>query len=154
MSIFMQQSHQKPSSQPKNFQKSDITNSAATNFDVVIIGAGASGLFCASQIARSGKSVTVLDHANKAGKKILMSGGGRCNFTNLDVGPENFISQNPHFVRSALANFTPDDFLMYVYQYGILFHEKSHGQLFCNHSSKDILDMLLKSVINIKYTSC
>ena len=142
MSIFMQQSHQKPSSQPKNFQKSDTTNSA--NFDVVIIGAGASGLFCASQIARSGKSVAVLDHANKAGKKILMSGGGRCNFTNLDVGPENFISQNPHFVRSALANFTPDDFLMYVYQYGILFHEKSHGQLFCNHSSKDILDMLLQ----------
>ena len=112
-------------------------------FDVVIIGAGAGGLFCAFLVAGFGKSVLVLDHANKAGKKILMSGGGRCNFTNLDVGAEHFISQNRHFVRSALSGFTPQDFLAYVYKHGIAFCEKEQGQLFCEQSSKDILDMLL-----------
>lgn len=110
---------------------------------IVIIGAGASGLFCASRLAKLGKSVLVLDHANKAGKKILMSGGGRCNFTNLDVTPQHFLSQNPHFVRSALAKFTPDDFLTLVYEYGVEFFEKELGQLFCTHSSKDILSLLL-----------
>lgn len=110
---------------------------------IVIIGAGASGLFCASRLAKLGKSVLVLDHANKAGKKILMSGGGRCNFTNLDVTPQHFLSQNPHFVRSALAKFTPDDFLTLVYEYGVEFFEKELGQLFCTHSSKEILNLLL-----------
>lgn len=112
-------------------------------FDVVIIGAGASGLFCAFSVAQTGKSVLVLDHANKAGKKILMSGGGRCNFTNLDVGAQHFISQNPHFVRSALTKFTPQHFLAYIYKHGVAFHEKSHGQLFCDNASSDILNLLL-----------
>lgn len=116
---------------------------SATHFDAIIIGAGASGLFCAFHLAERGKSVLVLDHANKAGKKILMSGGGRCNFVNMDVRPEHFISHNPHFVRSALAKFTPHHFMNYVYKHGIGFHEKSHGQLFCDDSSKDILNMLL-----------
>ncbi|MDO5050319.1 MAG: NAD(P)/FAD-dependent oxidoreductase [Moraxella equi] len=115
----------------------------ATHFDAIIIGAGASGLFCAFHLAERGKSVLVLDHANKAGKKILMSGGGRCNFVNMDVRPEHFISHNPHFVRSALAKFTPHHFMNYVYKHGIGFHEKSHGQLFCDDSPKDILNMLL-----------
>ena len=115
----------------------------ATHFDAIIIGAGASGLFCAFHLAQRGKSVLVLDHTNKAGKKILMSGGGRCNFVNMDVRPEHFISHNPHFVRSALAKFTPHHFMNYVYKHGIGFHEKSHGQLFCDDSSKDILNMLL-----------
>lgn len=114
-----------------------------THFDAIIIGAGASGLFCAFHLAKRGKSVLVLDHANKAGKKILMSGGGRCNFVNMNVHPENFISHNPHFVRSALAKFTPHHFMNYIYKHGISFHEKSHGQLFCDNSSKDILNMLL-----------
>lgn len=112
-------------------------------YDTIIIGAGASGLFCAINVAKHSKSVLVLDHANKAGKKILMSGGGRCNFTNLDVSHTHFISQNPHFVRSALSQFTPHHFLEYVYRHEIAFHEKSHGQLFCDESSKDILNMLL-----------
>lgn len=115
----------------------------STHFDAIIIGAGASGLFCAFHLAQRGKSVLVLDHANKAGKKILMSGGGRCNFINMDVRPEHFISHNPHFVRSALAKFTPHHFMNYIYKHGIGFHEKSHGQLFCDESSKDILNMLL-----------
>lgn len=112
-------------------------------YDVVIVGAGASGLFCAFHVAKWGKRVLVLDHANKAGKKILMSGGGRCNFVNMDVCPENYISANPHFVRSALSRFTPHHFMDYIYKHGISFHEKSHGQLFCDNSAKDILNMLL-----------
>lgn len=113
--------------------------------DVVVIGAGASGLFCALTLGGLAKStrIVVLDHANKAGKKILMSGGGRCNFENLEVSPEHFVGNNPHFVYSALAKFTPAHFLAYVYKHGIGFHEKSHGQLFCDNSSKDILAMLL-----------
>lgn len=111
--------------------------------DVVIIGAGASGLFCAFHVAQQGGRVLVIDHANKAGKKILMSGGGRCNFTNLDVQSEHFVSQNPRFVRSALSKFTPEHFLFYIKKHKIAYHEKSHGQLFCDNSSKDILNMLL-----------
>lgn len=114
-----------------------------STFDVIIIGAGASGLFCAFHAAKYGKKTLVIDHANKAGKKILMSGGGRCNFVNTNVSAHNFISQNPHFVRSALSRFSPYHFLEYVYKHRIAFHEKSHGQLFCDHSSKDILTMLL-----------
>lgn len=118
-----------------------MTNNPTT--PTVIIGAGAAGLFCAIRLAEQGKSVIVLDHANKAGKKILMSGGGRCNFTNLDVTPQHFLSNNPHFVRSALAKFTPNDFLAYIYKHGIDFFEKELGQLFCTHSSKDIVQFLL-----------
>ncbi|WP_066804030.1 NAD(P)/FAD-dependent oxidoreductase [Moraxella oblonga] len=112
-------------------------------FDVIIIGAGASGLFCAINAGKHGKSVLVIDHANKAGKKILMSGGGRCNFINMTVSYQNFVGNNPNFTRSALSKFTPHHFMEYIYKHGIAFHEKSHGQLFCDDSSKDILNMLL-----------
>lgn len=112
--------------------------------DTIIIGAGASGLFCAFNLASFGKSVLVLDHANKAGKKILMSGGGRCNFINRQVEPQHFISQNPHFVKSALSKYSSDDFINLVKRHNIAHHEREHGQLFCDDSAKDILDMLLK----------
>ncbi len=115
--------------------------------DVVVIGAGASGLMCAIEAGKRGRSVLVLDHANKAGKKILMSGGGRCNFTNYSIEAENYISQNPHFCKSALSRYTQWDFLALIGQYNIPFHERSHGQLFCNDSAKDILNMLLAECI-------
>ena len=112
--------------------------------DVIIIGASASGLMCAIEAAKRGRNVLVLDHANKAGKKILMSGGGRCNFTNYDVSSENYISHNHHFVKSALSRFTQWDFIAMVEAYKIPYHEREHGQLFCNDSSKDILNLLLR----------
>ncbi len=111
--------------------------------NVLIIGAGAAGLMCAAEAARRGRSVLVLDQAAKAGNKIRMSGGGRCNFTNYDVGPQHYLCHNPHFVKSALSRFTQWDFLALVERYAIPWHEREHGQLFCNDSSKDILDMLL-----------
>lgn len=111
--------------------------------DVVIIGAGASGLMCAIEAAKRGRKVLVVDHANKAGKKILMSGGGRCNFTNYSIEPDNYISRNPHFCKSALRRFTQWNFLALVEKYKIPFHERLHGQLFCDVSAGDILDMLL-----------
>ena len=112
-------------------------------FEVIIIGAGAAGLMCASTAASRGKSVLVLDHANKMAKKVLMSGGGRCNFTNLYVEPDNFISQNPHFCKSALSRYTQWDFITLVEKYEIPYFEKEAGQLFCERSSKDIRDLLL-----------
>jgi predicted Rossmann fold flavoprotein len=111
--------------------------------DVLVIGAGAAGLMCAIVAGRRGRQVRVLDHANKVGKKILMSGGGRCNFTNLGVVPERFVSSNPHFAKSALARYTPADFIALVEQHGIAYHEKELGQLFCDQSSKQIVRMLL-----------
>ena len=111
--------------------------------DVIIIGAGASGLMCAAIAAKRGRRVLVLERANKVGKKILMSGGGRCNFTNLYVEPENYISHNPHFVISALSRYTQWDFLGLVGDYKIPYEERKHGQLFCLNSAKDILNMLL-----------
>jgi predicted Rossmann fold flavoprotein len=111
--------------------------------DVIIIGAGAAGLFCGIEAAKRGRSVLVVDHANKAGKKILMSGGGRCNFTNLEITPENYISANPHFCRSALSRYTQWDFIGLVAGAGIAYHEKELGQLFCDNSSKDIQQLLL-----------
>lgn len=116
---------------------------AITTKDVVIIGASASGLMCAIEAGKRGRNVIVLDHANKAGKKILMSGGGRCNFTNYDVSANNYISHNPHFCKSALSRFTQWDFIAMVNDYHIPYHEREHGQLFCNDSAKDILNMLL-----------
>jgi len=113
------------------------------NPEVVIIGAGASGLMCAIEAAKRGRKVRVLDHANKAGKKILMSGGGRCNFTNLSVEPDNYLSHNRHFCKSALRRFNQWDFLDFVQRHRIDYHERLHGQLFCEHSAKDILDALL-----------
>ena len=112
-------------------------------FDVLIIGAGAAGLMCAIEAGKRGRSVLVIDHANKAGKKILMSGGGRCNFTNTDASADNYISHNPQFCKSALSRYTPWHFIDLVQQHNIPFHEKTLGQLFCDNKSKDILDMLL-----------
>ena len=112
--------------------------------DVIIIGASASGLMCAIEAGKRGRSVIVLDHANKAGKKILMSGGGRCNFTNYHVNSENYISHNTHFVKSALKRFTQWDFIAMVDNYKIPYHEREHGQLFCDDSAKDILNLLLE----------
>jgi hypothetical protein len=112
--------------------------------DVIIIGAGAAGLMCAIEAGKRGRNVLVLDQGNKPGRKILMSGGGRCNFTNYDVSPQNYLSHNPHFVKSALSRFTQWDFLALINQYQIPFHERDHGQLFCDNSAKDILDMLLE----------
>lgn len=113
------------------------------NADVLILGGGAAGLFCAFQAGLRGKSVVVIEHANKVGKKILMSGGGRCNFTNLGTTPSNFLSANPHFCKSALARYTPWDFVALVQKHGIAYHEKELGQLFCDESSKLIVRLLL-----------
>ena len=111
--------------------------------DVIVIGGGASGLMCAYVAAQRGRNVIVLESANKVGKKILMSGGGRCNFTNLYVEPSNYISHNPHFVISALNRYTQWDFIGMVHDYKIPYEERKHGQLFCLNSAKDILNMLL-----------
>ena len=115
----------------------------AEAFDVVVIGAGAAGLMCASTAGRRGRRVLVVEHANKVGKKILMSGGGRCNFTNTGATPANFLSANPHYCKSALARYTPADFIAMVERHGIAYHEKELGQLFCDGSSKQIVRMLL-----------
>lgn len=112
------------------------------NVDVVIIGAGAAGLFCAAQLGQSGKKVVVLDSGKKIGRKILMSGGGFCNFTNLEVTPHHYLSQNRHFVKSALARYTNWDFIGLVASYGISYHEKELGQLFCDESAQQIVDLL------------
>jgi predicted Rossmann fold flavoprotein len=110
--------------------------------DVVVIGAGAAGLMCAIVAGQRGKSVVVLERGERIGAKILISGGGRCNFTNLHAKPENFLSSNPDFCKSALARYTPDEFLALVERHGIAWHEKKLGQLFCDHSSRDIVEML------------
>ena len=115
----------------------------AEHYDAIVIGAGAAGLMCAIAAGRRGKRVLVLDHANKVGKKILMSGGGRCNFTNTGTTAANFISRNPHFCKSALARYTPQHFVEMVERHGIAYHEKELGQLFCDESSKLIVKMLL-----------
>ena len=112
-------------------------------YDVIIIGAGAAGLMCAGTAARGGRSVLLIDHAEKPGKKILISGGGRCNFTNLRVSAADFISRNPHFCKSALARFTAADFIAMVDAAGIAWHERDHGQLFCDDSAAAIVEMLL-----------
>ncbi|NOZ36974.1 MAG: NAD(P)/FAD-dependent oxidoreductase [Gammaproteobacteria bacterium] len=111
--------------------------------EVLIIGASASGLMCASQAGKRGRKVMVLDHASKPGKKILISGGGRCNFSNYDVSANNYISHNPHFCKSALSRFSQWDFIAMINEYQIPYHERDHGQLFCDNSAKDILEMLL-----------
>jgi len=120
-----------------------VETSTDRQFDVVIIGAGAAGLMCAAVAGARGRRVLVLDSANKVGKKILMSGGGRCNFTNMHSTPDNFICSNPHFAKSALSRYTPWDFIALVEKHGVPYHEKKLGQLFCDHSSKDIVRLLL-----------
>jgi len=112
--------------------------------DVIVIGGGAAGLMCALEAGRRGRSVLVLEHAERLGKKILISGGGRCNFTNLNTSPENFLSENPHFCKSALACYTPADFIALVEKHGIAYHEKKLGQLFCDFSSRQIVELLQK----------
>jgi predicted Rossmann fold flavoprotein len=112
------------------------------SFDALILGGGAAGLMCAIEAGKRGRRVAVLEHADRLGKKILISGGGRCNFTNLHCTPENFLSSNPHFAKSALARYTPADFIALVEQHNIPYHEKTLGQLFCDRSARDILGML------------
>ena len=126
-------------------------------FDVVIIGGGAAGLFCAIEAGRRGQKVLVIERNAQVGRKIIISGGGRCNFTNVNTSPENFISRNPHFSKSALARYTPDDFLSLVKKHRIEFYEKKLGQLFCRESSRQIVEMLLtecgKAKVSIR-TGC
>ena len=112
-------------------------------YNAIILGGGAAGLFCAARAGQRGKRVLVLERANKVGKKILISGGGRCNFTNVNAGPANYLSANPHFAKSALARYTPRDFIELADSYGIAHHEKTLGQLFCDGSAQQIVDMLL-----------
>ena len=121
----------------------------AEKTDVVIIGAGAAGMMCAIEAGKRGRRVAVLDHAKAPGEKIRISGGGRCNFTNIHAGPKNFLSANPHFSKSALARYTPRDFLALVEKHGIAWHEKTLGQLFCDHSAKDIIKMLLSEMRDV-----
>jgi len=126
-------------------------------FDTVIIGGGAAGLMCAIVAGQRGKKVLVIEHANRCGKKILMSGGGRCNFTNTGTTPANYLSNNPHFCKSALARYTPQHFIDMVERHGIAYHEKELGQLFCDESSKQIVKMLLDECewVNVRInTSC
>src|ERR1700752_3061605 len=111
-------------------------------FDALVVGGGAAGLFCAIEAGKRGRRVAVLEHAERVGKKILISGGGRCNFTNIHCGPENFLSANAPFAKSALAQFTPADFIWLVEKHGIPYHEKTLGQLFCDRSAADITNML------------
>ena len=115
-------------------------------FDVVVIGAGAAGMMCAAEAGKRGRSVLILDHADKPGEKIRISGGGRCNFTNLNAAPANYISQNPSFCISALRRYTQRDFIALVERYGIGYHEKTLGQLFCDGSSRQIVDLLLNEM--------
>ncbi|HEY4047106.1 MAG TPA: NAD(P)/FAD-dependent oxidoreductase [Acidobacteriaceae bacterium] len=116
--------------------------SSRADYDVLILGAGAAGLFCAIEAGRSGRRVLLLDHADRVGKKILISGGGRANFTNLHATAANFLSANPHFAKSALARYTPEDFLALVERHRIPWHEKALGQLFCDRSARDLVSML------------
>lgn len=115
-----------------------------SDFDAIVLGAGAAGLFCAATAGQRGKRVLLLDHNAEAGRKILISGGGRCNFTNVHTAPDRYLSANPHFAKSALARFSPADFIKLVDGYGIAWHEKTLGQLFCDQSAKQIVAMLLE----------
>src|SRR5580700_5204371 len=112
------------------------------SFDVIVLGGGAAGLMCAIEAGKRGRRVVLLERSEKIGKKILISGGGRCNFTNLHTQPKHFLSENPHFAKSALARYTPADFIALVEKHGISYHEKTLGQLFCDHSAIEIITML------------
>jgi predicted Rossmann fold flavoprotein len=119
-----------------------LSNPPPNSFDVIILGAGAAGLMCAIEAGNRGRRVAVLEHGDRIGKKILISGGGRCNFTNTHCTPENFISTNPHFAKSALARYAPEDFITLVKKHRITFHEKTLGQLFCDRSAQEIVTLL------------
>lgn len=112
-------------------------------YDVIIIGAGAAGLMCAIEAGKRGRKVLVIEHNDRVGRKIAISGGGRCNFTNLETPPKSYLSENPHFCKSALSRYTPNDFIRLIEKHGIPYHEKTLGQLFCDDSSRQIIDMLL-----------
>src|SRR5438067_12857011 len=114
-----------------------------TKFDVIVIGAGAAGLMCAFTAGQRGRRVLVIERAEQIGRKIAISGGGRCNFTNVNAAPENYLSANPDFCRSALARYTPWDFLALVEKHGIAYHEKKLGQQFCDGNSREIINLLL-----------
>jgi predicted Rossmann fold flavoprotein len=122
-------------------------------YDVLVVGAGAAGLFCAIHAGRGGRRVLLLDHANRIGKKILISGGGRCNFTNLHTIGENFLSTNPHFAKSALARYTPADFVELVERHQIPWHEKTLGQLFCDRAASDVVSMLERECAAARVTT-
>lgn len=122
------------------------------SFDALILGGGAAGLMCAIEAGKRGRRIAVLEHADRLGKKILISGGGRCNFTNIHCQPENFLSANPHFAKSALARYTPADFIALVEKHSIPYHEKTLGQLFCNGSAREILAMLEEECRGAKVT--
>jgi len=122
--------------------------------DVVVIGAGAAGMMCAAEAGKRGRSVLVVEHAESAGKKIRISGGGRCNFTNVQSAPENFLSQNPQFCISALRRYTAADFIALVERYGIAYHEKTLGQLFCDGSAQQIIDLLLAEMKQADVALC
>lgn len=128
-----------------------------TETDVLVIGGGAAGLFCAITAGKRGRKVIVIEHAERIGKKIAISGGGRCNFTNLNTRADNFISANPHFCKSALARYTPADFIALVEKHGIAYHEKKLGQLFCDGSSQQVIELLLaeanEASVEIRYGS-
>src|ERR1700674_3128466 len=129
----------------RNSQEAGRGNKLAMlKWDVIVIGAGAAGLFCAIEAGKRGRKVLVLEHADRVGKKILISGGGRCNFTNIHANPVHFLSANPHFCKSALARYTPADFIALVEKHGIKYHEKKLGQLFCDESSRQIIEMMVE----------
>ncbi len=121
-----------------------VMSGVNSEYDVVVVGGGAAGLFCAAVAGQRGRRVLLVEHNDRVGKKIGISGGGRCNFTNLGAGPANYLSEQPGFCRSALARYTPQDFLALVEKHGIAWHEKKLGQLFCNGSSREIIDLLLR----------
>src|SRR5580692_522635 len=114
---------------------------AAAKIDVVVLGAGAAGMMCAAEAGKRGRRVLLVEHGEQVGRKILISGGGRCNFTNVNARAENFLSANPHFAKSALARYTPRDFIALVERHEIAYHEKTLGQLFCDRSAHDILNL-------------
>src|SRR4051794_32188635 len=116
--------------------------SSSLYFDVIVIGAGAAGLMCAIEAGKRGRRIAVIEHESKIGKKILISGGGRCNFTNIHCTPDNFLSSNPHFHKSVLARYAPTDFIALVEKHRIAYHEKTLGQLFCDNSAREIVTML------------
>ncbi len=120
-----------------------VNSHSDTHYDMAILGAGAAGMMCAGVAGQLGQRVLIIDHAKAPGEKIRISGGGRCNFTNINIGPHAFLSQNPHFCKSALSRYTAQDFIDMVERYGIQYHEKTLGQLFCDHTAKDIIQMLL-----------
>ena len=120
------------------------------NFEVIVIGAGAAGLMCAIEAGKRNKKVLIIEHSSKIAEKIRISGGGRCNFTNLYSNSENFLSNNKHFCKSAFSKYTQNDFIDLVKKHKIKFHEKKFGQLFCDHSAKDIIEMLITECENQK----